>query len=110
MAGKASDALALRMARMWMRRAAYLREIQPDPFAFFPGDARFPQGVTMTHGRHDERSRYGRGEFALGNNVSVLAGPARRRRMTMNYFFRRALFGIMAASTSPPTATTVSTC
>ncbi|MEZ5998336.1 MAG: TonB-dependent receptor [Hyphomonas sp.] len=23
----------------------YLREIQPDPFGFFPGDARFPQGL-----------------------------------------------------------------
>lgn len=23
----------------------YLREIQPDPFGFFPGDSRFPQGV-----------------------------------------------------------------
>jgi len=40
-----SDNVTLRVGGDVDLATGYLREIQPDPFGFFPGDTRFPQGV-----------------------------------------------------------------
>ena len=72
---QASDVLALRIGADVDVASGYLKEIQPDPFGFFPGDARFPQGAHYDYTVDTTTlALWGEAEFALGNNVSVLAG------------------------------------
>ncbi|WP_241766872.1 TonB-dependent receptor [Hyphomonas oceanitis] len=72
---QASDNVELRLGADVDVASGYLKEIQPDPFGFFPGDGRFPQGVHYDYTVDTtELALWGEAEFALGNNVSVLAG------------------------------------
>jgi len=72
---QASDMLELRVGADVDVASGYLKEIQPDPFGFFPSDTRFPQGVHYDYTVDTtELALWGEAEFALGNNVSVLAG------------------------------------
>ena len=72
---QASETLALRIGADVDVASGYLKEIQPDPFGFFPGDARFPQGVHYDYTVDTTvLALWGEAEFVLGNNVSVLAG------------------------------------
>jgi outer membrane receptor protein involved in Fe transport len=72
---QASDALDLRLGADVDVASGYLREIQPDPFGFFPGDTRFPQGVHYDFAVDTTMlALWGEAEWALGNDVSILAG------------------------------------
>ncbi|MEH6488791.1 TonB-dependent receptor [Hyphomonas oceanitis] len=72
---QASDNVELRLGADVDVASGYLKEIQPDSFGFFPGDGRFPQGVHYDYTVDTtELALWGEAEFALGKNVSVLAG------------------------------------
>lgn len=72
---QASDVLDLRVGADVDAASGYLKEIQPDPFGFFPGDTRFPQGVHYDYTVDTTTlALWGEAEWSLGNNVSVLAG------------------------------------
>ena len=70
-----SDAITWRLGADGDLAAGYLREIQPDPFGFFPGDTRFPQGV---HYDYDVDTTVGalwsELEWQLADNFHILAG------------------------------------
>ncbi|MEQ9434505.1 TonB-dependent receptor [Hyphomonas sp.] len=72
---QASDVLELRVGTDVDVASGYLKEIQPDPFGFFPGDTRFPQGVHYDYTVDTTTlALWGEAEWRLGNNVSFLAG------------------------------------
>jgi iron complex outermembrane recepter protein len=72
---QASDVLDVRVGADVDVASGYLKEIQPDPFGFFPGDTRFPQGVHYDYTVDTTTlALWGEAEWSLGNNVSILAG------------------------------------
>lgn len=55
--------------------SGWLKEIQPEPFGFFPGDARFPQGVHYDYTVDTLMGAlWGELDYALTDDVRVLAG------------------------------------
>ena len=55
--------------------SGWLKEIQPEPFGFFPGDARFPQGVHYGYTVDTLMGAlWGELDYALTDDVRVLAG------------------------------------
>ncbi|WP_370169543.1 MULTISPECIES: TonB-dependent receptor [Hyphomonas] len=70
-----SEAVTWRVGADVDMASGWLKEIQPEPFGFFPGDARFPQGKhydytvdTLTG------ALWGELDYALTDDVRVLAG------------------------------------
>lgn len=70
-----SEQLTWRVGTDLDAATGYLREIQPDPFGFFPGDSRFPQGV---HYDYDVDTTvaalWTELEWAFSEDVRILAG------------------------------------
>ncbi|MCA8902784.1 MAG: TonB-dependent receptor [Hyphomonas sp.] len=70
-----SDTATWRLGADTDLASGYLREIQPDPFGFFPGDTRFPQGV---HYDYDVDTTmlalWGELEWSLTPDFRILAG------------------------------------
>ncbi|MEM7493729.1 MAG: TonB-dependent receptor, partial [Pseudomonadota bacterium] len=53
----------------------YLKEVQLEPFGFFPGDARFPQGLHYDYSVETQMGAvWGEIDWVLSNTVRVLAG------------------------------------
>ena len=72
---QASNGIAFRIGADVDVASGYLKEIQPDPFGFFPGDGRFPQGKhydytvdTLMGGA------WGEAEAELTEGLRILAG------------------------------------
>lgn len=70
-----SDSVTWRIGGDLDIATGYLREIQPDPFGFFPGDTRFPQGV---HYDYDVdtvvAAVWGELEWSVSDRFRILAG------------------------------------
>ncbi len=71
----ASSAITFRAGIDLDIATGYLREIQPDPFGFFPGDSRFPQGLHYDYTVDTQMGAlWGEAEFQVEPDVTVLAG------------------------------------
>ncbi|HBX94387.1 MAG TPA: TonB-dependent receptor [Hyphomonas sp.] len=72
---EASDSLTWRVGADVDVASGWLTEIQPEPFGFFPGDSRFPQGKHYDYTVNTLMGAvWGELDFALGEDVHVLAG------------------------------------
>jgi len=71
----ASDALTWRIGGDVDLATGYLRETQPEPFGFFPGDSRFPVGI---HYDYDVDTIvgaiWGEADIALSERLTLLTG------------------------------------
>ncbi|MBL4879588.1 MAG: TonB-dependent receptor, partial [Hyphomonas sp.] len=71
----ASDSLTWRIGADVDVASGWLKEIQPDPFGFFPGDSRFPQGKHYDYTVDTLMGAvWGELDFALSGDVRLLAG------------------------------------
>ncbi|WP_339681122.1 TonB-dependent receptor [uncultured Hyphomonas sp.] len=71
----ASDSLTWRIGADVDVASGWLKEIQPDPFGFFPGDSRFPQGKHYDYTVDTLMGAvWGELDFALSEDVRLLAG------------------------------------
>ena len=72
---EASDTVTVRLGADVDIASGWLKETQLEPFGFFPGDTRFPEGV---HYDYDVDTTmfalWGEAEWALSETVTVLAG------------------------------------
>ena len=72
---EASDRLTYRIGADVDVASGWLKEIQPDPFGFFPGDSRFPQGKHYDYTVDTLMGAvWGELDFALSEDVRLLAG------------------------------------
>ena len=72
---EASDRLIWRIGADVDVASGWLKEIQPDPFGFFPGDSRFPQGKHYDYTVDTLMGAvWGELDFALSEDVRLLAG------------------------------------
>ncbi|MEQ3651017.1 TonB-dependent receptor [Hyphomonas sp.] len=72
---EASGSLTWRVGADVDVASGWLKEIQPDPFGFFPGDSRFPQGKHYDYTVDTLMGAvWGELDFALSEQVRLLAG------------------------------------
>ncbi|MEH6743692.1 TonB-dependent receptor [Hyphomonas sp.] len=70
-----SDSLTWRIGADVDVASGWLKEIQPDPFGFFPGDSRFPQGKHYDYTVDTLMGAvWGELDFALSEDVRLLVG------------------------------------
>ncbi len=71
----ATDGLALRAGTDVDVARGYLREVQPEPFGFFPGDRRFPQGLHYDYSVLTAMGAiWSEAEWQASERLSLLAG------------------------------------
>lgn len=70
-----SDLLDLRIGADIDIASGFLKEVQPAPFGFFPGDSRFPEGVHYDYSVDTQMGAlWGEAEWHPAIDVTVLAG------------------------------------
>ncbi|MGB3627096.1 MAG: TonB-dependent receptor, partial [Henriciella sp.] len=71
----ASDQVTLRIGADVDISSGWLRETQPDPFGFFPGDTRFPTGVHYDYTVDTTMlGLWGEAEWSVSDELTILAG------------------------------------
>ncbi len=71
----ASDTLTLRAGANVDIASGWLKETQPDPFGFFPGDDRFPTGLHYDYTVDTTMlGLWGEAEWAVTDKLTILAG------------------------------------
>ncbi len=72
---QAGEALSLRIGADTDFASGFLKEVQPAPFGFFPGDRRFPEGVHYDYSVDTKMGAlWGEAEWYPVNDVTILAG------------------------------------
>lgn len=70
-----SDVLTLRAGADIDLSSGWLKETQPDPFGFFPGDTRFPTGVHYDYTVDTTMlGLWGEAEWEISDEITILAG------------------------------------